>query len=152
MSFLTRASIARQRVLPVSCARPQNSQVWLHPPLARGISTGCVPKGHISAYTLHRPVTRSSLPPYNSPRHPHLSSSLSLLTRLGLRRSYCTLRPMSVPPARSATAQPNAPEDKHRLPLNVKPLHYDITIRTDLEKLTFEGSVAIESVAFSFSK
>ncbi|KAL5490410.1 APE2 [Sanghuangporus weigelae] len=51
---------------------------------------------------------------------------------------------MSVPPAGSATAQPNVPEDEHRLPLDVKPLHYDLIILTDLEKRTFEGSVAID--------
>ncbi|KAL5529124.1 hypothetical protein ACEPAG_5098 [Sanghuangporus baumii] len=51
---------------------------------------------------------------------------------------------MSVPPAGSATAQPNVPEDEHRLPLDVKPLHYDLTILTNLEKLTFEGSVSID--------
>lgn len=34
--------------------------------------------------------------------------------------------------------------DEHRLPTNVKPVHYDLTIRTDLEKLEFDGSVSIE--------
>ncbi|KAF9265642.1 leucyl aminopeptidase [Marasmius fiardii PR-910] len=32
---------------------------------------------------------------------------------------------------------------EHRLPTNVKPTHYDITIRTDLEKLVFDGFVKI---------
>ncbi|KAK0197309.1 leucyl aminopeptidase [Armillaria mellea] len=36
-----------------------------------------------------------------------------------------------------ATADPN------RLPTNVKPTHYDVTIRTDLENLTFEGFATI---------
>ncbi|KAF8921527.1 leucyl aminopeptidase [Mucidula mucida] len=33
--------------------------------------------------------------------------------------------------------------DPNRLPLNVKPTHYDVTIKTDLEKLTFEGFTKI---------
>ena len=32
----------------------------------------------------------------------------------------------------------------HRLPLNVKPTHYDIAIRTDLEKLKFDGFATIQ--------
>lgn len=34
--------------------------------------------------------------------------------------------------------------DKYRLPLDVKPTHYDLTVRTDLEKLSFDGFVKIE--------
>lgn len=30
------------------------------------------------------------------------------------------------------------------LPLNVRPTHYDLTILTDLESLTFKGGVTIE--------
>ncbi|TFK74328.1 leucyl aminopeptidase [Pluteus cervinus] len=33
--------------------------------------------------------------------------------------------------------------DQFRLPTSVKPLHYDVTIRTDLEKLVFDGFVKI---------
>lgn len=36
--------------------------------------------------------------------------------------------------------------DGHRLPTNVKPTHYDLTVRTDLENLTFDGFVKIECV------
>lgn len=142
MSFLSR--ILGHRVLPVSCARPQNSPARLRS-LTRSISTGRVPKGYIlgGAFVERVTTASASLPvlSYNT-RHYRVSSFLSSL--LGTRRSYCALRPMSVPPAGSATAQPNVPEDEHRLPLTVKPLHYDITILTDLEKLRFEGSVAIE--------
>lgn len=38
---------------------------------------------------------------------------------------------------------PGAP-DEYRLPTNVKPAHYDVTIKTDLENLSFEGFVRIE--------
>lgn len=45
-------------------------------------------------------------------------------------------------PIVSASAA-TAPED-FRLPTTVRPSHYDVTIRTDLEKLTFDGFVKIE--------
>ena len=37
--------------------------------------------------------------------------------------------------------------DEYRLPVNVKPTHYDITIRTDLEKLKFDGFVVAQYVS-----
>ncbi|ESK92997.1 leucyl aminopeptidase [Moniliophthora roreri MCA 2997] len=40
------------------------------------------------------------------------------------------------------TTQPSA-ASQYRLPTNVKPSHYDLTIRTDLDKLTFDGFVKI---------
>lgn len=39
------------------------------------------------------------------------------------------------------------PVDPYRLPLNVKPLHYALTVKTDLEALQFEGHVTVESVS-----
>ena len=39
-----------------------------------------------------------------------------------------------------------APEE-YRLPTDVKPSHYDVTIRTDLEKLKFDGFVVAQYVA-----
>ena len=39
-------------------------------------------------------------------------------------------------------------ETKYRLPTNVRPTHYDVTVQTDLEKLTFSGFVKIEYVRF----
>ena len=39
-----------------------------------------------------------------------------------------------------STAAATAPDPKeYRLPTNVKATHYDITIKTDLENLTFNG-------------
>ena len=35
---------------------------------------------------------------------------------------------------------------EYRLPPNVKPSHYDLTIRTDLENQTFDGSVSVRCV------
>lgn len=34
--------------------------------------------------------------------------------------------------------------DKFRLPTSMKPAHYDLTVRSDLEKLTFDGYVTIQ--------
>jgi len=34
--------------------------------------------------------------------------------------------------------------DEYRLPLDVKPVHYDVIIKTDLEEFTFEGVVKIK--------
>lgn len=38
--------------------------------------------------------------------------------------------------------------DHYRLPTDVRPRHYDLTIRTDLEKEKFSGFVRIECVWF----
>jgi len=35
-------------------------------------------------------------------------------------------------------------QDPYRLPSNVKPVHYNLLVKTDLEALQFEGHVAIE--------
>ncbi|KLO18576.1 hypothetical protein SCHPADRAFT_114733 [Schizopora paradoxa] len=37
----------------------------------------------------------------------------------------------------------NTVPDPHRLPLDVRPTHYDLTVRTDLEKLEFDGNVSV---------
>ena len=42
-----------------------------------------------------------------------------------------------------------APEE-YRLPGDVKPSHYDVTIRTDLEKLKFDGFVIAQYVHYFF--
>jgi len=41
---------------------------------------------------------------------------------------------------------PKKPLDNYRLPTDVRPRHYDLTIRTDLEKEKFRGFVRIECV------
>lgn len=51
-----------------------------------------------------------------------------------------------MPPAVSSVAQPAVGIEEHRLPLDVKPVHYDLTVRTDLKDLKFDGSVVIECV------
>ncbi|KAG8679239.1 Aminopeptidase 2 mitochondrial, partial [Ceratobasidium sp. 395] len=46
----------------------------------------------------------------------------------------------------SAPAQstPAKPAEEYRLPTNVRPSHYDLTIQTDLEALTFKGFVIVD--------
>jgi len=39
---------------------------------------------------------------------------------------------------------PQKASDKYRLPTNVKPTHYDVTIKTDIENQVFEGFVQIK--------
>ena len=57
---------------------------------------------------------------------------------------------LAQPSSESANMTLLAPqgEEKYRLPTNVKPTHYDITIRTDLEDLTFSGFVKIRCVLY----
>ncbi|KAG6813612.1 hypothetical protein H0H92_009229 [Tricholoma furcatifolium] len=46
---------------------------------------------------------------------------------------------MATPPGPNTVTK----SDEYRLPLNVKPVHYDVTIKTDLENLEFEGFVDV---------
>jgi hypothetical protein len=39
--------------------------------------------------------------------------------------------------------------DESRLPTNVRPTHYDLSVRTDLEKKTFNGVVVIQCVVLA---
>jgi aminopeptidase 2 len=43
-----------------------------------------------------------------------------------------------------ATTNVSKPADEYRLPTDVKPKHYDVTIRTDLEKSRFDGFVVVQ--------
>jgi len=44
----------------------------------------------------------------------------------------------------SQAAMTKPTQDPYRLPCNVKPVHYNLLIKTDLEALQFEGHVTIE--------
>lgn len=43
----------------------------------------------------------------------------------------------------------NENPDQYRLPTDVKPTHYDVVVKTDLEKLTFQGVVKARCVSVS---
>jgi hypothetical protein len=48
----------------------------------------------------------------------------------------------------SSVPSPVAGRERYRLPTNVKPTHYDVAIRTDLEELTFNGFIKIRRVLY----
>lgn len=57
-------------------------------------------------------------------------------------RHYCShLQDIVMAPPTS-----NENPDQYRLPTDVKPLHYDVVIKTDLEALTFQGVVKVRYV------
>jgi hypothetical protein len=51
----------------------------------------------------------------------------------------------SSPPTPTIMTDPSSPTE-FRLPTDVRPTHYDLTIRTDLEKQTFDGFVIAQCV------
>lgn len=63
------------------------------------------------------------------------------LDRFPQRRSCFTHSRMSAG-APTTTKDPS----EYRLPTNVKPTHYDVTVRTDLDKLKFDGFVTVQYV------
>ena len=44
------------------------------------------------------------------------------------------------------------PAEEYRLPTDIKAKHYDLTVRTDLEKLKFDGYVVAQYVMIEFSR
>src|ERR1700677_2560097 len=64
-----------------------------------------------------------------------------------LLRRHCSLHhsPLDVSAYLMASSSEDA-SDHYRLPTNARPKHYDLTIRTDLEKEKFTGFVKIECV------
>ena len=62
---------------------------------------------------------------------------LSYLCATPSRSHYCSPAHMVSPPTQKAS-------DEYRLPTNVKPIHYDLTIKTDIENQVFEGFVQIK--------
>lgn len=54
----------------------------------------------------------------------------------------------SISPAPRSMSSPDFSSEGYRLPENVRPTHYDLTIKTDLLKLAFESTIIIEWVSF----
>jgi hypothetical protein len=83
----------------------------------------------------------------NTPRA-RIIASLSALKSLDFapRRRYC-----SSSTTHSVKMAQELATTEYRLPVNVKPRHYDVTIHTDLKELVFNGFVKIRSVINSSS-
>lgn len=77
---------------------------------------------------------------YSRNPDPLLLPSSSILSKRSPLLKYLNCATMST------TAAPAGDADQYRLPTNVKPTHYDVTIKTDLEKLSFQGFVKIKWV------
>jgi hypothetical protein len=116
---------------------------WSRAPICRG-----------RFYTSGRPeVLRSSrsidsLPTITSYRHgqplrPRRESRLSSPASCFPRRTCFTHAGRVSAPFNMEDISASEAE-QFRLPTDVRPTHYDITIRTDLEKLSFEGFASIE--------
>lgn len=107
----------------------QSTAKWLH-----STSSTTTSAGRVTSISDRAHHALSDL----RPKH-RLSRSANFLPR----RPYCAFHPIAMSTVGTPASTTTSP-DEHRLPVNVKPVHYDLTIRTDLEKLEFDGSVAIE--------
>lgn len=115
----------------------QLNDIWTHvQPRRNGYST-------INGVPCARPV-RSMV----KPGLKHFDSKLTARCRyrtpnLFSSSNYCTHR--HHPFAMSSTVTPSLAVDneQYRLPTDLKPAHYDVTVKTDLENLTFQGIVKI---------
>lgn len=129
MQVLTRVSPWHRTLAPV---RSRSIQQRRLNPATRLHHTrnGCVIRSQTA-----RGISRQTIP-----RLSHLCSTYTLRSR----SRYCSSAHMD-----SLTTQRSS--DEYRLPTNVKPTHYDITIKTDLQNQVFEGFVRIELVFSVFS-
>lgn len=103
---------------------------WRSPYIARGFSTDNVKRTSILTF-----------PPKATQRLHQYYSQSCRRKRVFNSTSQHTLI------ARMSSTVTTGLADEYRLPLNVKPTHYDVTIRTDLEKLTFDGFVKVKCVS-----
>ncbi|KAI0792895.1 hypothetical protein C8Q75DRAFT_751852 [Abortiporus biennis] len=102
-------------------------------------------RGFQSARTIKlRPADPYQIDPYHThTRLRNLARGPALYKppqQLGSVR-YCSFHDRM---ASAGAPESNKPVAEYRLPTNVKPTHYDITIRSDLEKLKFDGFVVIK--------
>lgn len=124
-----------QRPLGVQCPRTLRSR-----PHAHIDSQSVTTYAYASLSPLSRPNPISTLSTAPSPL------KAPLLSLRPPRRQLCFNHTRM-----SGGAPPTAKDpSEYRLPTNVKPTHYDITIRTDLEKLKFDGFVIAQYAISSF--
>jgi hypothetical protein len=77
------------------------------------------------------------VPHSRQPQHSTFSCK-NLASALQTQIRYCSRT------AAQSSAMTSKGQKSPRLPTDVKPTHYDLTVRTDLEKLVFDGWVTIE--------
>lgn len=92
---------------------------------------------------------------YPKASYPFKSTRISAPIRI-TSRALCQCRNRDKDSFEITPSAPNVLVDKmaavdYRLPKDVKPTHYDLTLRTDLKKETFEGVVDVQCVIFSLS-
>lgn len=92
----------------------------------------------VTLHGAHACARAPTLPPA-LPRHAHAHAHVRPFAQH--TRTCFTLARMS-----SAVSAPTQPAEKYRLPTNVRPTHYDLTVRTDLKGLKFDGYVTAQCV------
>ncbi|KAL1709873.1 hypothetical protein EV121DRAFT_252475 [Schizophyllum commune] len=111
----------------------------------------CVQQARASLSTIATPPgTVAQRYAHASPQLASLPRSQSQSARDSRWFKFGSRRPPSIPIpspssaiARRTMSTAAAEDSKFRLPTNVRPTHYDVTVQTDLEKLTFSGFVKI---------
>lgn len=73
-------------------------------------------------------------------KHPPRPALLPLSSSPLVRHCFTHAKMAGPPPVATK------PAEQYRLPTNVKPVHYDVTIRTDLKALKFDGYVTAQYV------
>ena len=114
----------------------------------------CVQQARASLSTIATPPgTVAQRYAHASPQLASLPRSQSQSARDSRWFKFGSRRPPSIPIpspssaiARRTMSTAAAEDSKFRLPTNVRPTHYDVTVQTDLEKLTFSGFVKIKCV------
>ena len=135
-TLLARPSLRRARLARHLPASPQ----------ARPAAESLI-RGHVDVVA---PLCSTPLAA-RSPAERPTSSSFAHSRRIAaplLRRRYCSILPEFATGAAPGTMSAADPQD-YRLPTDVAPTYYDLTVWTDLENSVFEGVVHIECVVLS---
>lgn len=120
-----------------------NSTVCSLPALSHGTQVlGSIPPSYASLYQIQRPPYTYA---YVRTRDHQTLSSQSHLKPCTRNCSTSATPRMS---SASAAPNPSQPQVDYRLPTDIKPTHYDLTVRTDLKESKFDGVVKIECVPY----